>query len=216
MQTFDYRGKSVSFWTQPDSPFAALFLPGDHDTNPFPNESFIHRFNILAPPGHSSWWTDRPFIEFDHELSAERFLIDLISHPDLPIAQRPRAAFGGEVAIRLGFRNPSFLPAVAAWNGNFDFHELYGRGTSLDRLFDRREQARQQTAILQVRQNDFPPHIWFGCPANSEWYRGNDRLHEKLNAVGVPHEFVVADDCPHDAMAEFLVNGLAKRSRRLL
>lgn len=216
MPTFEYRGKSVDYWDRPESSFSSLFLPGYHDTDLLPQETLIRRLNILAPPGHNSWWTDRPNAEFDSEITAERFLVDLITKAEIPFPHRPRSAFGGEAAIRLGFRYPSILPAVASWNGNFDFHELYGQGLELDTLFDRREQARQHTAILQVRQNDFPPSIWFGCPADSRWFRGNDRLHEKLNAVGVSHEFVVADECPYDAVTEFLVNGMAKRSRRLL
>lgn len=216
MNSFEYLGKSILFWTQPESSFSALFLPDALETNSVPDVAFTRRLNLLAPPGALSWWTDRHYDEFDREFSSERFLVELIENADLPFEHRPRAAFGGEAAVRLGFRHPLRFPVVAAWNGNFDFHDLYGQGTSLDYLFDRREQARQQTAILQVRSNDFPPHIWFGCPAGSAHYRGNDRLHEKLNAIGVPHQFVLTDDCPSVAMADFLVAALRTRSRRLL
>ena len=212
---FDFRGKPVAHWPNADSRFAALYLHDHLGPNPAFAESLSHRLNVLAPAGGHSWWTDRIESKFDATLSAERHVIELISLLELPVP-RPRAAFGGEAAIRFGFRHPSLFPVVAGWDCAFDFHDLYGRGTSLDTLFDRREQARQYTAILQVRQNDYPPHIWFGCPADSEWFRGNDRLHEKLNAIGVPHEFVVADACPIETMADFLVNGLEKRSRRLL
>lgn len=159
---------------------------------------------------------DRADPLFDSQLTAERFLLELLADPVLPVPRAPMAAIGGETAVRLGLKYPTLFPVVAGWDCAFDFHDWYGRGTKLDDLFERREQARQHTACLQVRQHEYPPFIWFGCPLDSEQYRGNDRLHEKLNAVGVSHEYVIAENCPVAAMLDFVSNGLEKRSRRLL
>ena len=71
------------------------------------------------------------------------------------------------------------------------------------------------------------PHVWFACdPADARWFRGNDRLHEKLAALGVPHTADLDttagghDWAYFDRMAEpmirFVADGLAKESRRLL
>ncbi len=149
--------------------------------------------------------------EYDTAWSAESIVVGWLREQSCPVA-----ALGGEAAFRIAFRYPHLIPVVAGWDCAFDFHELIGRGTTLDRHFERKEQARQLTAILQIRANDPPRAIWFGCPPESENYRGHDRLHEKLAAVGVAHEFVVAEECPVGAIADFLRSGLERESRRLL
>jgi hypothetical protein len=205
-----------SNWSAPDARFIALYLH-DHserlplESDPMVRELLARRISVFAPFGGSTWWLDRICESFDPSISAERALVQWIA--DQP---RPVAAVGGEAAVRLGFRHPFLLPVVAAWDGEFDFHDLLGRGTTLDRHFDRCEQARQQTAILQVRTSEPPPAIWFGCPRYGERFRGHDRLHEKLSAVGVSHEFIVADECPAGDLAYFVSNALEKQSRRLL
>ena len=52
----------------------------------------------------------------------------------------------------------------------------------------RGEHPRLDTAVLHLAAARWPPHVWLACdPADDEWFRGNDRLHEKLAAYGVPH-----------------------------
>ena len=38
--------------------------------------------------------------------------------------------------------------------------------------------------MLHVHPHDWPPNVWFACDPDSPWLRGNDRLHEKLMALG--------------------------------
>ena len=58
--------------------------------------------------------------------------------------------------------------------------------------------------------------------ARSEWFRGNDRLHEKLQAYGVPHTADLETRGPGyvermvAGMIDFVVNGLERESRRLM
>ncbi len=203
-------------WVPPNPRFDVVFLHDHRELRPDESDPLVrgllHRgLSVHAPFGGSSWWLDRIDPSFDPEFSPEQAIVEWLT------AQRgPVAAVGGEAAIRLGFRHPRLLPVVASWDGAFDFHEMLGRGTTLDRHFERREQARQSTAILQVRASDPPPAIWFGCPFASDNLRGSDRLHEKLAAIGVAHEYVVADECPVEALADFLLASLEKQSRRLL
>ena len=94
-------------------------------------------------------------------------------------------------------------------------------------MYDSKEQCRQDTATMHVHPHHHPPHIYFAIdPEDEQWFRGNDRLHEKLMALGVEH---VADLTTSagghswdyfNRMAEpalrFLYEGLEKESRRLL
>src|SRR5262249_29656751 len=108
-----------------------------------------------------------------------------------------------------------------------EYHELYGQGTPLDDMYDSKEQCRQDTAPMHVHPSHYSPHIFFCIDPDDElWYRGNDRLDEKLNALGVPHEKDLTTRAGGHSweyfnhMAErairFLHAGLARESRRLL
>jgi hypothetical protein len=122
---------------------------------------------------------------------------------------------GGHAALRLAFRHHALFPAVATWNAMMDLHDAYGSGTILDDLYASREACRQDTAILQIRPFHTPPHIAFACEPGIAAYRGNDRLHEKLRAIGVAHTF----DREADAEARMVtgvVEAMAKQSRRLI
>ena len=98
-------------------------------------------------------------------------------------------SMGGQGALRLAFKHPDLFPVVAAIAPAIEYHELYGQGTPIDEMYDSKEQCRQDTAPMHIHPSKFPPHIFFCIdPADAAWYRGNDRLHEKLSALGVPHE----------------------------
>ena len=134
---------------------------------------------------------------------------------------------GGQGALRLAFKYPQLFPVVAAIAPAIEYHELYGQGTPLDEMYDSKEQCRQDTAIMHVPPHHPPPHIFFCIdPADSRWFRGNDRLHEKLNALGVPHQADLTtragghswDYFNHMAerVERFVYAGLEQESRRLL
>lgn len=188
----------------------------------------------ICPHGQRSWWSDRICNEFDRELSAERYLLKSV----LPFFQErwglgPRAiglqgiSMGGQGALRLAFKHPKLFPVVAGIASALDHYELHGQGSPLDEMYDSKEQCRQDTALLHVPPVDYPPHIFFCIdPDDHEWLRGNDRLHEKLNALGIPHEFDFTTRAGghswqyFEHMAErvvmFVYDGLEKESRRLL
>jgi S-formylglutathione hydrolase len=116
---------------------------------------------------------------------------------------------------------------VAAISAAIEYHELYGQGTPLDEMYDSKEQCRQDTAIMHVPPHHPPPHIFFCIdPDDPLWYRGNDRLDEKLNALGIAHEKDLTTRAGGHSwdyfnhMAErairFLYAGLEKESRRLV
>ncbi|MGL4549872.1 MAG: alpha/beta hydrolase-fold protein [Gemmataceae bacterium] len=187
----------------------------------------------VCPHGGESWWADRVCPPFDPARTAERHVLDHV----LPFV-RGRWGFGppavgltgvgmgGQGALRLAFKHPRLFPAVAAVAPALEYHERYGRGTPLDEMYDSKEQARQDTAILHVHPAHQPPHLFFCVdPTDREWWRGNDRLHEKLNALGVPHEADLTTRggghtaAYFDAMAEravrAVVAGLQEQAKRL-
>jgi S-formylglutathione hydrolase len=188
----------------------------------------------VCPHGDECWWSDRLTSRFDSALSPERYLLEMVA----PMArQRWRLGarglaiqgigMGGQGALRLAFKYPETFPVAAGLASALDCHELHGQGTPLDELYDSREQCRQDTALLHVHPSRFPSHIFFAVdPDDALWFRGNDRLHEKLLALGIAH---VADLTTRagghtwlyfnhfaETLERFIQTGLEQESRRLL
>jgi S-formylglutathione hydrolase len=133
---------------------------------------------------------------------------------------------GGQGALRLSFLHPNLFPVVAAIAPSVEFQEWYNADTPLQEMYDSKEQCRQDTASLHIHPTEFPPHIFF-CSnrAQPHWWRGGDRLHEKLAALGIGHTVDLQSraDQPRDyfermwpAAMRFLIGGLEKESRRLV
>jgi S-formylglutathione hydrolase len=192
------------------------------------------RLACVCPHGGRCWWADRVCGEFDPHLTPQRHLLDHV----LPYFQArwglaPPAlgllgiSMGGQGALRLAFQHPRLFPAVAGISSAIDYHERYGQGPPLDEMYDSKEQCRQDTATLHVHPTHYPPHIFFCVdPDDRDWYRGNDRLHEKLSALGVEHECDLTTragghswayfNSVADRAVRFVNAGLEKESLRLL
>jgi pimeloyl-ACP methyl ester carboxylesterase len=192
-----------------------------------------HNLACVCPHGDQSWWGDRLCPEFDARVSPECYLLK----SGLPFFEErwrlaPKAigllgiGMGGQGALRLAFKHARLFSTVAAIAPALDYHELYGQGTALDVMYDSKEQCRQDTALLHVPPNKPPAHLYFAIDPDDRWHRGCDRLHEKMNALGVEHSFELTpgggghtweyfDKMAGRAMA-FLVRGLDEESRRLL
>ena len=133
---------------------------------------------------------------------------------------------GGQGAVRLAFKHPERFPVAASVAGAFDCQDWYGRGTPLDEMYESRERCRLDTAVLNIDGHDWPRHLWFCCsPDDAACYRGNDRLHEKLTAIGVPHAADLDARAKPGAryveqmtsgMLAFVAAALAKESKRLM
>jgi S-formylglutathione hydrolase len=188
----------------------------------------------VSPHGQRSWWVDRIYTEFDPQLTAERHLLTNV----LPFFEQrwglkpgmiglQGISMGGQGALRLAFRHAKLFPVVAAISSALDFHEWYGHGFTLDEMYDSKEHCRQDTAILHINPTEYPPHIFFCIdPDDTTWLRGNDRLHEKLTALGIPHQVDFTTragghswdyfDHMADRAVRFVHAGLEQMSRRLL
>ena len=136
-------------------------------------------------------------------------------------------SMGGQGALRLAFKHSETFPAVAAISSAIEYYELYGRSLSVDEMYESKEQCRQDSVPMHVHPSRFPPHVFFWIdPADRDWHRGNDRLHEKLNALGVPHTIDLETQAGGHSWnyfnhmagraVRFVVDGLEQESRRLL
>jgi S-formylglutathione hydrolase len=229
-------GKPARLFAPPSPRFALLFLHPVGGESISENAAYTaelarHGVACCEPFGARGWWADRVCAEFDLQLTPEKHLLEnvlpwMAEHMPGPLAVAG-ISMGGQGAVRLGLKYPDRFPVVASVAGAFDYHELYGQGTPLDDMYRSREACRQDTAVLHVHPTKFPPHVWFACdPADADWFRGNDRLHEKLAAVGVPHTADLTTsagghswayfDRMADPLFAFLVAAVAKQSRRLL
>jgi S-formylglutathione hydrolase len=240
--SIDLAGKAADVYTPPggDRPrFGILYL------HPFGLETLVGntaftrlfdelRLGCVCPHGGRCWWADRVCSEFDATVTPERYLLDRV----LPWFQAtwglaPPAigllgiSMGGQGALRLAFRHPHTFPVVAGISPAIEYHELYGLGHALDEMYDSKEQCRQDTALLHVHPAHYPPHLFFAVdPGDAAWYRGNDRLHEKLSALGIPHECDLTTragghswlyfNALADRAVRFVNAGLEQQSRRLL
>jgi len=240
--TVEIAGKTADVYEPPGfgrPHFGMLYLHGPEPDTLVNRPAFTRFFDefqtpCVCPHGGQSWWTDRICPEFDARVSAEHHVL----HAVLPYFQdrwglAPRAlgllgaGMGGQGALRFAFKYSDRFPVVAALAPAIEYHELYGQGTPLDDMYDSKEQCRQDTAPLHVPPHHYPPYIFFCCDPNEvTWFRGNDRLHEKLNALGIPHECDLTTEVGgnfwdyRNHMAEralrFLRAGLEQESRRLI
>ncbi len=218
------------FDTGPTSPpFSLIWLHDEVGDRPasLTNELARRRLRCVAPFAPACWWSDRITPAFDQNQTAETHLLDDVMNwiaTEWNIAARGVAiagiGMGGQGALRIGLRHPQTISVVASIAGAFDFHEQYGTGSPLDAMYPSREHARQGTAILQVHGYHWPAHIHIACPPGHRWYRGNDRLHEKLSALGVPHAADLDSALSPDAllvpMLDFVVAACERESRRLM
>ncbi len=238
----DIAGKPADVYDPPgpDRPrFGVLHLHGHGLTTLSDKPDYTRVFQELSlacvcPHGQRSWWGERVCTEFDPHVSPERYLLDRvvplfgarwgIAPPGIGIQGN---SMGGQGALRLAFKYPDLFPVVAGISSAIEYHEWYGQGLPIDDMYDSKEQCRQDTAPMHIHPSHYPPHLFFCVdPTDYEWFRGNDRLHEKLNALGVPHEIDFTTRAGghswdyNNHMAErvtrFLHTGLEKQSRRLL
>ena len=98
-------------------------------------------------------------------------------------------SMGGQGALQLAYRAGREFPVVGAISPAVDFHNWHGRGLPLDEMFSSAEQARQQTATLNLHPLNWPRHQFFVCdPTDEDWFEGCERLASKLSSSGIPYE----------------------------
>jgi S-formylglutathione hydrolase len=230
-QTEDVAGRPARIFRPPAPPRGVVLFLSDL-AGPVPDLSpdlTAHALAAVIPAGGESAWTDRRWPPFDPERSAEDYLLNEVLPYALSLAPQLALAglgVGGQAALRLAFRDRLRFPVVGALRPAIDWQDLHGHGTVLDELYPTAERCRQDSAVLHVPQTMSHSRIWFACPPGDVWWRGCDRLREKLRALGIEH---TADLAPRGAtpptvyaelmagpMMQFLAEGLTRRGRSLL
>jgi S-formylglutathione hydrolase len=228
-------GGKPALCTEPSSPLASPTILFLHDARATPpdaipgwTESLVQRrWRCLAPAAGCSWWLQHPIPAFDPTISPEEHLLNAV----LPWMQQQwqvtpqRLAvvgfgMGGQGAIRLAFRHPALFPVAASIDGAMDLQDAWGCGTPLDDIYPSREAARRDSALMHLKSTAWPEFLFLACSPDSYWYRGNDRLQEKLLAHGVPHQALLDQPrSPESFLPDlfaFLDRAFAQLSRRLI
>jgi poly(3-hydroxybutyrate) depolymerase len=181
---------------------AALVFLHDFDaktpteSSAWSDEFARHGLRVICPIADRCWWTTVPSPDFDPQTSPLQFVRDSVVSF---IAERwgsapPRIGLvgigmGGQGVLQLAYRWPRDFPVVAAVAPAVDFHNWYGYGLTIDRMFASKEAARQQTATLNVHPLNWPKHQFLCCdPQDEYWFEGTDRLAMKLSSMGIPFE----------------------------
>jgi S-formylglutathione hydrolase FrmB len=183
--------------------YVVLYLHGVHLGNLRNHDAFGAQFDrfglpVVGPVTQRSWWTDKVCPEFDAEVTAERHVLDrVMPHIAEALDARPPqiallgTSMGGQGALRLAFKHPNTFPIAAAISPAIDYHLRWDEGDdTLATMYDDEEAARQDTAILHIHPLNWPRHTWFCCcPSDARWHASAERLHMKLAALGIPHEW---------------------------
>jgi S-formylglutathione hydrolase FrmB len=200
--TLDCGGHAVDVLEPACDPVGGLLWLHDWDCEPLRGrtacEEALARSGLVVacPAGGQTAWIDVVWPPFDSAVSPMEFLrthltAALQSNWNLPAGRIALAGIGmgGQGAINLAFRYARQFPVVAALAPDIDFHQWYGHGLPLDRMFPSAEAARQQTAILHLHPLNWPRQMFIACdPADTMCFDGAERLAGKLSSSGIPFE----------------------------
>lgn len=205
-QTAEIAGHEVHHWEPAcrSGPYALLYL---HDADSksldqIPAAShLIETMNwpVICPQAGACWWLDRIVSEFDATVTPMQWLVSHV----IPWAEQhyritPRGlallgrGMGGQGVLNLGFIQGTRFPVVVSLQASIAFEQLYGSGSCIDQCFTSPEHARQYTAGMMVNPKQAARSIAiYSDTSDTLWHRGNDRLHEKLRALGLEHSYQV-------------------------
>lgn len=184
---------------QPDR--AVIYLHGHglatlKDNPHYEAELQKHGLRCVCPSAQRSWWLPLVCSEFDAELTPFDFVREHVVgwitqqwQVKPPLIALTGVSMGGQGALQLAYRRAREFPVVAALAPAVDFHNWWGQGLPLDEMFESREAARQQTAILHLHPLNWPRQQLLVCdPTDEEWIESSDRLTSKLYSMGIPFE----------------------------
>lgn len=182
---------------------------------------------VLCPQAGPTWWLESTGDELSPAAWVHGPVLEWIQ-TEWNLAP-PRIALlglgmGGQGVLRWGFTQADRFPVVVSLHASIAFEQLHGQGTMLDQRFASPEQARQHTAGMLIQPRHTPKSLaLLAHRADPLWYRGNDRLHEKLQALGVEHYSNLTglgDDSWWQTQwtfaLQFIEGGMKATARRLL
>lgn len=194
---------------EPEQPsehgYVLLYLHGVHLGRLVDKQPFIEQFErfglrVISPRTGPCFWSDRLCPAFDEKVTPERHLLDNVL-PEISHrwnARPPRiglfgTSMGGQGALRVAFKHPDTFPVVCGIAPAIDYYKQFDHGDEwgmLPAMYADAEQCRQDTATLHLHPLNWPRNTFFCCdPADHDWFESAERLHMKMSALGVPHQY---------------------------
>lgn len=160
-----------------------------------------YRIIIVCPDGdYSSWYVDSPV---DASMKYETYIAKEVpayieSHYPVIKDRNARAitglSMGGHGALLLGFRHADFFGACGSMSGVVDISLFKKSYDLIQRIGDSVSHAddwKEYSVINVVEQ--YPKDslaIIFDCGWSDPFFSSNQRLHEKLLRMKIPHDYI--------------------------
>lgn len=156
---------------------------------------------IVCPDGaYSSWYFDSPI---DSTMRYETYIaIEVPAYIDAhyrTIKDRTARAItglsmGGHGALFLSFRHADIFGACGSMSGGVDLNDSRNKFEIIKRLGDTILQADnwKKYSVLHVIENRPKESlaIIFDCGTDDFFYPGNKKLHEKMQQLKIPHDYI--------------------------
>jgi len=156
---------------------------------------------IVCPDGgYSSWYFDSPI---DSSMRYETYIaIEVPTYIDAHYRTiKDRAAraitglsMGGHGAMFLSFRHADIFGACGSMSGGLDLTDAKGRFDIPRRLGDtilHADNWRKYSVLYLIENKPGQPlDIIFDCGMDDFFYQGNERTHEKMLQLKIPHDYI--------------------------
>ncbi len=159
-----------------------------------------YKIFIVCPDGaFSSWYFDSPVdTTMRYETNVAIEIPDYIDAHYPTIADRKGRAItglsmGGHGGLFLGFRHSETFGACGSMSGGVDLNDARGKFDIDKRVGDTIKHADNWTnysvsKIVEQKPKE-PLHIIFDCGTEDFFYNINARLHQKMVALHIPHDY---------------------------
>jgi len=156
---------------------------------------------IVCPDGKNSWYWDSPINpEMQYETYITKELLSYMdSHYKTVTNNKGRAitgaSMGGHGGLWIGFRHSDIFGACGAIHGGVDirpFPDNWEMKKALGTYDENQERWDNHTVINQLdRISSNPPSIIIDCGTEDFFFEVNEKLHEKLRAHRIPHDYLI-------------------------
>lgn len=157
---------------------------------------------FVCPDGKDSWYWDSPINpDSQYETYVSRELIGYIdSNYQTNSSRNGRAitgfSMGGHGGLWLGFRHPDTFGACGSLSGGVDIRPFPNNWNMKDQLGTYAENPKrwdEHTVINQLPYNKShgPLSIIIDCGTSDFFYDVNQKLHEKLLSLDIPHDYII-------------------------
>ncbi len=160
----------------------------------------FYKMIIVCPDGRNSWYWDSPN---DPKMQYETFVSkELVSYldknyktiSDLKGRAITGLSMGGHGGLWLGIRNQGVFGACGSMSGGVDilpFPENWEMKKQLGDFADNRQVWEEHSVINQINKiRAGKLSIIIDCGTGDFFYGVNKALHEKLNYMNIPHDYI--------------------------